>query len=485
MNGDFGSLLLWVFFLLISTVVSAAGFGYFFHKDRDKRKLMFMLAYAFGSLSYLVMLQTSWESVQIMENLFFWSPLPVVSGVFIAVLSRLLRLRDFDKLFQVYLCILAASIFVIVTPLPMKILSPLLFQGMSIIVIAVSVYLVLSRRENPDVMFLLSIVCFASASVAWMGGLSLELFAFAHVFAYVFIALVFVTSRQSMDGGMASFFALRTELTETQEELRIAKEQLALKRELEKTLEELKISQEKLVKAERLAAIGEAATMVGHDLRNPLQAVVNMLYIANRTLESDRYEDLRSINKEIEEQVQYMNKIVLDLRDYARPLKPKLAETSIHELISGTLLVIPVPETVQVSIEIEEESGFPELWADASLMRRVFANLITNALQAMPDGGRLTIRASDTGEAATIQFQDTGVGIPEENLDKIFQPLFTTKAKGQGLGLAVCKRLVKAHKGDIMVETELGRGTTFTIKVPHKSNTSLGQTVQQTIPSSV
>ena len=242
MNGDLGSQVPWDSLLFISTVASAAGFGYFFYKDRDKRKLMFMLAYSFGSLSYLVMMQTGWESAEAMGNLFFWSPFPVILAVFIAVLFSLLRLRDFDKLVQVFLCILASSLFVMATPLPMKILSPLLLQGMSIVVIAVSVYLALTRRENPDIMFLLSVVCFASAGVAWIGGLSLELHVFAHVFAHIFIALVFVTSRRSVEEGMVSIFSLRTELTKTQKELRI--------------------SQERLVKAEKFAAIGEVALMI-------------------------------------------------------------------------------------------------------------------------------------------------------------------------------------------------------------------------------
>lgn len=103
---------------------------------------------------------------------------------------------------------------------------------------------------------------------------------------------------------------------------------------------------------------------------------------------------------------------------------------------------------------------------DPLIMQHVLANLITNALQAMPEGGRLTIRASKNEEAALISVEDTGVGIPKENLSKLFQPLFTTKSKGQGLGLAACKQLVQAHGGSITFESDMGKGSTFTVKIP-------------------
>ena len=126
--------------------------------------------------------------------------------------------------------------------------------------------------------------------------------------------------------------------------------------------------------------------------------------------------------------------------------------------------MIEVPSTVKISKTIDKD--FPTLTVDPVLMMRVFSNLIRNAIQAMPDGGQLRIRASKTTEAFLISIQDSGTGIPEENLDKIWRPLFTTKAKGTGLGLPVCKRLVEAHAGEITVESEVGKGSTFTVKLP-------------------
>jgi signal transduction histidine kinase len=226
---------------------------------------------------------------------------------------------------------------------------------------------------------------------------------------------------------------------------------------------ELKEVQENLLKSQRLAAIGEAAAMVGHDLRNPLQAIVNVIYLARMQLESLSNGELKESLDVIEEQVEYMNKIVSDLQDYARPVKPELVKVESKRLLNETLLAIKVPEMVKVSIDVEKNATV--FLTDSYLLKRVFTNLILNAMQAMPDGGRLSIRVSGTSEEVFFRFEDTGVGIPEENLNKMFQPLFTTKAKGQGLGLAVCKRLVEALNGSITVESVVGEGTTFMVKI--------------------
>jgi signal transduction histidine kinase len=241
----------------------------------------------------------------------------------------------------------------------------------------------------------------------------------------------------------------------------------------EKT-EELKEAQKNLLKTQRLAAIGEAAAMVGHDLRNPLQVITYALYLAEHKLDSSYNGDIRKTCTIIKEQVQYMNKIVSDLQDYSRPLKTKLLETNIHELINETLSTLTIPENIKVSVVIDADLNFPKLRVDSLMIKRVFINLLTNALQSMPNGGELTVTASQTEETALISFRDTGVGIAEEHKSKIFQPLFTTKAKGQGLGLAVCKRLIEANKGTIRFESEVGEGTTFTVTLPLQHDKVLG-----------
>ena len=227
--------------------------------------------------------------------------------------------------------------------------------------------------------------------------------------------------------------------------------------------------------AERLAVIGETAAMVGHDLRNPLQSIVNTLYLVREKLKpmpspDARKQGMEELLAKIEKQAEYMDKLVSDLQDYARPLKPELHKIGLQQLISDALSAIKVPENVKVSTVFDTVSLVTEkefmVMVDPLLMRRLFTNLIINALQAMPDGGRLTITASKTEEAVLISVEDTGVGIPEEVIPKLFQPLFTIKPRGAGLGLAVCKRMVEAHGGTITIKSKVGRGTIITVKIP-------------------
>ena len=218
-----------------------------------------------------------------------------------------------------------------------------------------------------------------------------------------------------------------------------------------------------------MAAIGETAAMVGHDLRNPLQVIFNSLYLLKSKLgtspiPSSQKDNLDKLVDVISEQAHYMNKIVSDLQDFAKPIKLELEEISLKKLLDEVLSTMQIQSNVKTSVEIPED--FPMITLDPVLMTRVFTNLFSNAVQAMPDGGQLTISAHQEKGNITISVSDTGVGISKENISNLFTPLFTTKAKGQGFGLAVCKRLVEAHGGTISIESEVGKGSTFTISLP-------------------
>ena len=179
--------------------------------------------------------------------------------------------------------------------------------------------------------------------------------------------------------------------------------------------------------------------------------------------ESEEKGEVKTYLDTVERHVNYMNKIVSDLLDYARPIHPELTETNMLQLIQGTLLSMKIPETIAVSVLVPKKM---KLKVDPSLMRRVLINLITNAVQAMPDGGKLTIKASKKMEDVLISVKDTGIGIRKEDLPKLFQPLFTTKSKGQGFGLPVCKRIIDAQNGEIIVKSKVDKGSTFTVKIP-------------------
>ncbi len=226
----------------------------------------------------------------------------------------------------------------------------------------------------------------------------------------------------------------------------------------------------KLKDQERMAAIGQTAGMVGHDLRNPLQAISGEVYLAKKELqllpESQLKTNMQESVDAIEEQITYMEKIVSDLQAFVRPVQVQKQIFNLKQFIAERLAETRVPSNVKTEIQVEEDLA---LNADPQLMKRVLINLITNSIQAMPEGGELNIRAQiNDASKVKILVEDTGIGIPEEVKPKLFAPLFTTKSKGQGFGLAVCKRVIEAQGGTITFESEVGKGAKFTIELPWK-----------------
>jgi len=265
------------------------------------------------------------------------------------------------------------------------------------------------------------------------------------------------TTDNKIDGAVVAFVDI-DRIKQAEETLRAHTEQL------EEMVEE---RTRMLRNSTRMAAIGETAGMVGHDLRNPLQTIINTIHLATESMKSGETPQNSRIEKTLEtirEQADFMNKIVSDLQDYARQPKPSFVEYDLKGLIDDTLSSITIPKTVEVSSSFDPD--FPKLTVDPNLLRRAFTNIIANALQAMPDGGQLRMKAWKNKEVAAVSFQDTGRGIPEDIKAKIFNPLFTTREKGVGLGLAVAKQLIESHHGDIKVSSKVGEGTTFTVEIP-------------------
>jgi PAS domain S-box-containing protein len=221
-----------------------------------------------------------------------------------------------------------------------------------------------------------------------------------------------------------------------------------------------------LREAQRLAAIGETAAMVGHDLRNPLQAVALAAYLAREELAAGNTRNLRDRLGLIETQVEYMNKVVWDLQDYVRPITPALERTDLRPLLNRVLSTVSIPD--RIAVEVDLDADLPEMLVDPALMQRSLANLITNSIEAMPRGGKLTISGRRTPTAVQIVVRDTGVGLSKEVMQRLFSPLFTTKPKGMGFGLPICKRIVEAHGGSISAEGEPGKGSAFTVTLPLK-----------------
>jgi PAS domain S-box-containing protein len=258
-----------------------------------------------------------------------------------------------------------------------------------------------------------------------------------------------------------------TERKKMEDELRHYSEHL--EELVEERTRALKESQELLVKSERLAAIGQAATMVGHDLRNPLQAIENATYylnteLSNLPISQQTTETLQAMHRSIE----YADNIVKDLQSFASKREPVFREIDINPLVKETLSQVKTPENVETVIEIGE---LPKIEADKDMMKRIFVNLALNGIQAMKEkGGTLKVSTKKTNDFIEISFKDTGIGIKKENKPKIFTPFFTTKAQGMGVGLAICKRFAEIHDGRIKVESEEGKGSIFTVKLPIQRN---------------
>ncbi len=228
----------------------------------------------------------------------------------------------------------------------------------------------------------------------------------------------------------------------------------------------------KLEKALRLATIGETAGMVGHDIRNPLQAIVSDVFLAKTYLASfpdnEEKKNLAESLEAIERNTDYINKIVADLQDYAKTINPVAQETDLGALCKELLLAKSVPQNIKTSCNIENAAK--NIISDGALLKRVLDNLVSNAVQAMPNGGELSMRASQEAGDILITIHDTGIGIPDKVKPNIFTPFFTSKSKGQGLGLAVVKRMIEAINGTVTFESTEGNGTTFIVRFPLKKS---------------
>ena len=234
---------------------------------------------------------------------------------------------------------------------------------------------------------------------------------------------------------------------------------------------ERKKMEKQLKDSERLITIGLTAGMVGHDIRNPLQAITGEIYLAKTELNSQpdnqaKKNTLESL-QEIENNVDYINKIVADLQDFSRPLNPRVEEINLKSIIDKLLEKNDLPKNIH--LEVKVDAAARKAVSDSTFINRILHNLVNNAVQAMPKGGKLSILANKKANELVITVEDTGVGVPEAAKDKLFTPMFTTKAKGQGLGLAVIKRMTEALGGTVAFESQKDKRTTFTVRLPQKN----------------
>ena len=204
--------------------------------------------------------------------------------------------------------------------------------------------------------------------------------------------------------------------------------------------------------------LGQLAGGVGHELRNPLAALQTSMYFLKLTMGENSDAKVRKHLGIMEQELNNANEIITNLLDFSRLRQADRVKVPVSELLRAALDRYDFG-----AVEVEKHVEDAGVLADSGQIRQVLTNLLTNAIQAMPEGGRLTISSGRFDGEAWIAVADTGTGIDAATLEKIFQPLFTTKAKGIGLGLAVCESLVRANGGRISVKSEPGKGSTFTI----------------------
>jgi signal transduction histidine kinase len=219
---------------------------------------------------------------------------------------------------------------------------------------------------------------------------------------------------------------------------------------------------ERLQRSERLATIGQVAGGIAHELRNPLNVVKTSVYYllnARNPTPEKRAEHL----ERIERQVLLADSVITALSNFAKLPVPNLRPFPVGRCVREALEFNPLPERVQVTVDCPDD--LPKALADIDQVRIVFANLFRNAAEAMPEGGQLVIVARQAGDVLQTAVTDAGVGIPPELLSRIMEPLYSTKARGLGLGLAIARAIIEKNRGELRVTSEPGRGSTFAVRL--------------------
>jgi signal transduction histidine kinase len=218
----------------------------------------------------------------------------------------------------------------------------------------------------------------------------------------------------------------------------------------------------RLQRTERLAAIGQVAGGIAHELRNPLNVVKTSVYYLINARNPNPAKTAEHLQR-IERHVGAADAVITALSNFARLPLPDLRPFALIERVRQVLELTPLPDTVHADVEIPD--GLPDVLADPDQVGIVLANLVRNAREAMPQGGRLTIAARADGTAVEVDIADTGVGIAAENLSRILEPLYSTKARGLGLGLAIARAILEKNRGGLRVSSTPGQGSTFTVRL--------------------
>jgi len=308
-------------------------------------------------------------------------------------------------------------------------------------------------------------IVYAAVSFGWLGGLSAAL---ASALCYLpHILLTWADTHYSTNqyAEIVVFFLVGTVTgvlsdreRKREEELRNAAHQLSkANRDLQESFEQIK-------RADRLSAIGELSASLAHEIRNPLASIGGAAEILDERSSAEEIREFRGI---ILKECRRLNRLLSSLLDFARPRQPQLRQVELGRVFDSVVnLWGHTAGKCGVAISQEIEPGLPRLTCDSEQLTQVILNLVINATQAMADGGRIVMAARRQGPNTRIEVRDQGAGIPEEDLDKIFNPFYTTKEDGTGLGLSVVHQIVTQHGGRVSVERNPDGGMTFALLFP-------------------
>ena len=244
-------------------------------------------------------------------------------------------------------------------------------------------------------------------------------------------------------------------------------DQTALALENALAYEELKETENKLIKAQRLAAIGTLAKGLAHEIKNPLTVIRSFIEALQERYNEPEFRE--KFFKVVDSEIDRMNGVIEQLLDFAQPVSPKFEDIQVHKLLDEAVSFVEHDfNKKEINIVKDYCNYNVEISADSNQLKEVFLNLFINALDAMEQGGKLTILTQITYKELRILISDTGCGIPKENIPQVFDPFFTTKDKGHGLGLSIVHNIIQAHQGTIEVKSKLNSGTTFIITLPIK-----------------
>lgn len=246
-----------------------------------------------------------------------------------------------------------------------------------------------------------------------------------------------------------------------------------LEKKVNEATEELRLAQENMVRTETLAAVGTLAAGVSHEISTPLNTIIGFTQLTLSEL--DDANPVKGDLRVIEQEAVRCKRIVQGLLNFAKPQKHEEKLTDINNLIDETISLMEYqPSMKKIVIKKELDKDISSIEADPMQLKQVFLNLILNAVQAMPEGGNLRITTGNADKGIEISISDTGMGIPEKEQQKIFQPFYTTKKDGTGLGLSISYGIIKGHGGEIFIKSSPAGGTTFRISIPARQNIGSG-----------